>query len=139
MQMTQHLMNELNNSKEEIETKLQKGMSDLCQCCIENRMVINQDKTKAMLVTSRQRRSRIDDSMKISCNYLQLSTVPSKKVLGVQIDNNLLWTEHISKVAKKMSTNIWLLSQVKRYLSKEHRLIFYRNYIQPHIYYANII
>lgn len=130
---------EINKSKEEIETKLQKAMSDLSQWCIENGMVINQDKTKAMLITTRQRRSRIDDSLKILCNNLQLSTVTSEKVLGVQIDNNLLWTEHISKVTKRMSTNIWLLSQVKRYLSTEYRLMFYRSYIQPHIDYANIV
>ena len=38
-----------------------------------------------------------------------------------------------------MSTNIWLLSKIKRYLSKEHRLMYYKSYIQPHLDYANIV
>ena len=38
-----------------------------------------------------------------------------------------------------MSTNIWLLSTIKRYLSIEHRVVFYKSYIQPHIDYANIV
>ena len=40
---------------------------------------------------------------------------------------------------EKMSTNIWLLSKVKNYLSKEHRVMYYKSYIQPHLDYANIV
>ena len=39
---------------------------------------------------------------------MPLSQVSTEKVLGVQVDNNLMWTDHISNVSKKMSTNIWL-------------------------------
>ena len=38
-----------------------------------------------------------------------------------------------------MSANIWLLSRIKWYLSIEHRVVFYKSYIQPHIDYANIV
>ena len=38
-----------------------------------------------------------------------------------------------------MSTNIWLLSKVKNYLSKEHRVMYYKIYIQPHLDYVNIV
>ena len=38
-----------------------------------------------------------------------------------------------------MSTNIWLLSKVKNNLSNEHRVMFYKSYIQPHLDYANIV
>ena len=85
------------------------------------------------------RRTRIDDNLNISLNNVQLLTVSNEKVLGVHIDNNLLWGQHVSKVTKKMSSNIWLLSKVKNYLSKEHRVIYYKSYIQPHLDYANIV
>lgn len=102
-------------------------------------MVINIDKTKTMLVTTRQRRNRIDGNLSLSLNNVQLLTVTNDKVLGVHIDNNLSWDEQVSKVAKKMAKNIWLLSKIKGYLSREHRVIYYRSYIQPHIDYANIV
>ena len=89
-------------------------------------MVINIDKTKAMLITTRQRRSRIDDNIQISLNDVQLINVQREKVLCIEIDNNILWGEHVRKVTRKMSTNIWLLSKIKGFLSKEHRLIYYR-------------
>ena len=60
-------------------------------------------------------------------------------MLGVQIDNNLSWGEHVSKVVKKMSTNIWLLSKIENYLSLNHSSTYYRSYIQPHLDYANIV
>lgn len=130
---------DIRTSKEEIERKLQTAVINLASWCKKNGMVINTDKTKAMIITTRQRRSRIDDNIQIFLNDIQLSTVSNEKVLGVQIDNNLSWREHVSKVAKKMSTNIWLLSKIKCYLSLEHRLIYYKSYIQPHLDYANIV
>ena len=79
-------------------------------------MLINTDKTKAMLITTPQKRCRTDDNLQVSLNGVQLSTVVNNKVLGVQIDNNLPWGENVSKVVKKMSTNIWLLSKIKKLL-----------------------
>ena len=130
---------EISKSKEEIERKLQDAILKVASWCKQNGMVINIDKTKVMLITTRQRRSRIDDNIQISLNNVQLINVEREKVLGVEIDNNLLWGEHVRKVTRKMSTNIWLLSKIKGFLSKEHRLIYYKSYIQPHLDYANIV
>lgn len=130
---------DISASKEEIEKKLQTAILDLDNWCKQNGMVINIDKTKAMLITTRQKRSRINGNLQIYLNNTQVSTVSNEKVLGVVIDNNLTWAEHVSKMAKKMSTNIWLMSKIKYYLSLEHRLIFYKSYIQPHLDYANIV
>ena len=84
-------------------------------------MVINLDKTKAMLVTTRQKRSRLDNDLNILFNDVSLFAVSNEKVLGIQIDNHLSWGDHIRKVTKKMSTNIRLLSKIIAYLSHEHR------------------
>ena len=130
---------EISKSKEEIERKLQIAVLEIASWCKKNGMVINIDKTKAMLITTRQRRRRIDDNIQIFLNDFQLSNVQKEKVLGVEIDNNLLWGEHVRKIARKMSTNIWLLSKIKGYLSKEHRLTYYKSYIQPHLDYSNIV
>ena len=130
---------EMNSSRTEIETRLQGALSDVAQWCRLNGMVINMDKTKTMIVTTKQKRARIDDSLHITLFDKPLSLVSSEKVLGVQVDNNLSWTDHVSKVSKKMSTNIWLLSKIKRYLSVEHRVLFYKSYVQPHLDYGNIV
>ena len=45
----------------------------------------------------------------------------------------------MSKVSKKVSTKVWLLSKIQRYLSVKHRVLFYKSCIQPHLDYANIV
>ena len=70
-------------------------------------------------------------------NNEALSVVACEKILGVLIDNNLTWTNHIDAVAKKIVSN--LLSRIKSYLTSNQRVQFYKSYVQPHIDYCNAI
>ncbi len=123
-----------------LESNLQNALAQLSHWCKQNGMVINMDKTKTMLITTRQKRNKLnDDSLNIHFNDVNLKTLVNDKMLGVQVDNNLLWTNHITNVSKKMAKNIWLLSKIKEHLSLEHRIRYYKSYIQPHIDYCNIV
>ena len=64
-------------------------------------------------------------------NNKELSVVGSDKILRVLIDNNLTWTNHIDAVAKKIVSNLWLLSRIKEYFSSDQRVQFYKSYVQP--------
>ena len=46
---------EINSSRTEIETQLQGALSDVAQWCRLNGMVINMDKIKTMIVTTKQK------------------------------------------------------------------------------------
>ena len=65
--------------------------------------------------------------------------ITNDKVLGIIIDNNLTWSQHVDKVGKKITTNLWLLSRIKEYLTIPQRVKFYKTYIQPHIDYCNTV
>ena len=41
------------------------------------------------------------------------------KILGVHVDDNLMWNNHFQHVSKKISTYLWLLSKIRFYLSVE--------------------
>ena len=90
-----------NSSKSETEPRLQKACSDLAQWCRLNGMVINIDKTKAIIVTTRQKRSKMEDTLHITLKYTPLSQVSTENLLWVQVENNLMWTDHISNVSKE--------------------------------------
>ncbi len=51
----------------------------------------------------------------------------------------MLWSNHINVISRKISRNIWLLSQIGKYLPITHMVTYYKSYIQPHIDYCNII
>ena len=65
--------------------------------------------------------------------------ISNDKILGVFVDQNLTWSYHIRHLSKKITSSIWLLSKVKKFLSQEHRILFYKSYIQPHIDFCNIV
>ena len=86
-----------------------------------------------MPLTTRQKILHINENiLLLSYNNVELQVTTGDKILGVNNDENLLWNNHYQVVCKKMSSNIWLLSRISNYLSTEHKLIYYKSYIQPH-------
>ena len=103
-------------------------------------MVLNTLKTKVMLITTKQKRNGLNkDGIELKYNDDPLQTIANDKILGVFVDNNLSWSEHVKHISKKIASNVWLLSKTKMFLSQEHRIQFYKSYIQPHIDFCNIV
>ena len=80
-----------------------------------------------------------NNNLQLNYNNEELSVVANDKILGVLIDNNLTWTNHIDVLTKKIVSNLWLLSRMKEYLSTDQRVQFYKSYVQPHIDYCSAI
>ena len=127
-------------TQEYIEQNLQMALQNLSEWCKLIGMLLNTDKTKAMLITTSQKRLHLNnDILHLTYNNDVLNSVDNENVLDVRIDNNLTWSIHINFIAKKISSNLWLLSKLKDYLSTEYRVQFYKIYIQPHIDYCSTI
>ena len=95
-----------------------------------------------MLITTSQKCLHLHNSiLNLTFNNDSLKNIDNDKVLGIYIDNNLTWSIHTQFIAKKISSNLWLLSRLKDYLhvSLEHRVQFYKTYIQPHIDYCSTV
>ena len=127
-------------SLETIERNLQVALDCLAKWCKCNGMLINTAKTKVMLITTHQKRtSLINGQLSLHLNNDELNMITNDKVLGIIIDNNLTWSQHVDKVCKKITTNLWRLSRIKEYLTIPQRVQFYKTYIQPHIDYCNTV
>ena len=77
--------------------------------------------------------------MTLTYNNETLNNLFDDKILGVQVDDHLLFSNHIDKITRKITSNIWLLSRIKDFLNKEHRVQFNKSFIQPHLDYCNIV
>ncbi len=105
-----------------------------------NHMVGNGDKTKAMLITTYQKESKLPKKeLTIFFNSTQLKNVNSEKLLGVKIDKHLKCKDHVNKTAKTISRNLALFRRIKKYLPHQTSITFYKAYIQSHIDYCNTI
>ena len=123
-----------------IEQNLQLTLRKLSVWFELNGMLLNTEKTKVMLITTLQKRLHLHDNiLNLTFNNDTLKNVDNDKVLGVHIDNNLTWSIHIQFIVKKISSNMWLLSKLKEYLSLGHRVQFYKTYIQLHIDYCSTV
>ena len=115
---------------EQIENNLQSALNNLHIWCRSNGMILNSSKTKVMLITTNQKQQWLNNDY---LNNKSLNMISSDKILGVFVNNNLTWSDHIKHLTKKIVSNIWLLSKIKKFLSQSHRVQFYKSYIQPHI------
>ena len=126
--------------KSSLEINLQKALDSVHTWCLENGMLLNTEKTKLMLIASRQKRnSLIDSDLNLTYNNLDLKNSTNEKILGVHVDQNFVWNNHFQHVSKKISTYLWLLSQIRAYLPVQHRLLYYNAYIKSHIEYCCIV
>ena len=94
-----------NADKLVLEKNLQSSLNCLQKWCRENGMILNIDKTKVMLIASRQKRTVLGDTIfNLQYNDIDIKMTTSDKVLGIYVDNNLTWNNHFNFLSKKLST-----------------------------------
>lgn len=129
------------NDIKKIEINLNKSMINIKDWCNSNDMVLHPAKTKCMLISSRQKRTSLKQLSNLNVVYDSafIEQVQHHKVLGVTIDENLLWREHVHETTKKLSQSIFQLSKIKKFLDENSRKIFYHAFIQSRIDYCSTI
>ena len=108
-----------------LQRNLQHSLISLQIWCKRNVMLLHTDKTKIMLITTSQKRVRLDENLfTLTYNDVILQLTTTDKILGMNIKQNLIWNNHFQRVSRKVSSYIWLLLKIKSYLSTEHRRLF---------------
>ena len=131
---------DIQDSMERIEDNLQSALNNLHVWCRNNGMILNSSKTKVLLVTTTQKRQRLhNETLDLKFNNESVNMISNDKILCIYVDNNLNWSDHIKHLSRKITSSIWLLSKIKKYLSQAHRVQFYKSYIQPHTDFCNIV
>ena len=75
---------------------------------------------------------------KLCINKNQIQRSKSIKILGLFLDENLTWKDHIKYIENKTAKNIGILYRSKPYLNNKCLLSLYYSYIHGYISYANI-
>ena len=105
---------DMQDNPETLQRNLQHSLVSLQIWCKRNGMLLNTDKTKIMLITTRQQRVRLDENLfTLIYNDVILQLTTGDKILGVNIEQNILWNNHFQCVSRKVSSYIWLLSKIK--------------------------
>ena len=111
--------------------KLNDDLKNLYAWCNENDMIINTNKSNAMLVGSSKRLQSMQYDFDIFYNDNLLKNVTCEKLLGVHIDHTLSWCQQTNKLCSFISSRIGLLTRLKLYIPVKGLCIFYNGYILP--------
>ena len=124
-------------SIEGIELSLQNSLNKIDEWCKANLMILNSSKTKSMVITTRQKHQLKTLSLNLSVGSSSIEQVREHRVLGVILDQEMKWEAHISSLCKRLSRNLYLLSKLSSYASRDALLMFYNAHILSHINYAS--
>ena len=85
-----------------LHASLQNSLDNLIDWTEMNHMALHPDKTKFMLITTRQKRQNmVSHFHPLTVQGITIEEVQKHRVLGVIIDNNLSWTPHVKSLCKK--------------------------------------
>ena len=128
------------NNIQNISSKLQIKATSVNQWCEINRMKMSIEKTKIMLIGSRQKLNRISESekyIKLLIDNTPIEQISNTKLLGIHIDSSLTWDVQVSHVKKIVIYKLFLLKRIRHFLlPKDTRILFYNFYIKPYLEYC---
>ena len=115
-----------------IQDQLQEDMNQVVRWSCDNKMILNASKTKTMLVTGKRLASKLTNvKLNIQVNGHKVEDLCLQKLLGLHIDKELNFTEHVDVMCKKMGQRIGILNKIKRHLLLNERKLYYNAMIKP--------
>ena len=103
-----------------------------------NKLSVNASKTNYMLLGTNHKLSRLDESASIILDNTTLKRVNNTKFLGVTIDENLNWTNHIETISKNISRGVGIINKLKHFVPEGVLYSLYCTLILPYINYSII-
>jgi hypothetical protein len=119
---------------EELERIMNTELGLLHNWLIANKLSLNVNKTHYIIFKPPRKKSFYTPRLHINNSNIQ--KVNQTKFLGVILDENLSWKQHIQYVKTKVSKNIGILSKARRYLNLNCLKSLYYSFIYPYFVYC---
>ena len=114
-------------------------MEKISQWFKANKLSINIKETKFTLFQKNSFKDEIPlklPVLMIGNNNIQRKS--SMKLLGVLLDEQISWNDHVRTVKNKITKNIGLLHRVSEFLNEDSLKTVYLSYINSYLNYTNI-
>ena len=125
------------NSLSDLEHLINFELQSLNRWLIANKLSLNIAKTEFMVIGSRQRLATFDDpELCVTVNNAPVKQVKSAKTLGMTLDENLTWRDHVEVISKKISSGIGALKRIRELIDQETAIKAYQGFIEPYFSYC---
>lgn len=109
---------------ESLQTKIQNDLDALASWFLQNKLTLNENKTKFMLIKPSHSTARTDN-FGLSIDSTPLQRVKSFKYLGINIQENLKWNCHIDIVCGKLAGVAGAAKRLGNRINPKTRISFY--------------
>ena len=123
------------NTIDELQNLLQSCVNDVSRWYKGNRLVINANKCSTMLITTKGN-MQVNNVPNIKIDDNILNQVKSTNYLGVTINENMLWDNHINSLCAKLSYQVSKLARLRAYTPLHVLRKLYFSCVQPTIDYC---
>ena len=89
-----------------LETQINTELKSINLWLRANKLSLNVAKTEFMVISSRQKLQSLNDkTVNINVEGVKINQTDHSKALGLNIDENLSWKEHIHEISKKVASS----------------------------------
>ena len=94
-------------------------IADLAKWFLENNMLLNPSKSEAMLIGSKTKINNSSHNQFVTIANSQIPCSETIKIIGVTLDKNLFFNNHISNVCQEGNSHICALRHIRPLLDQE--------------------
>lgn len=118
----------------EVEMSAYLELTEIKEFLNDHNLLINLSKSNFITFNTKQCRQNLEPSIIIENEYL--NQLESTKFLGLTVDKNLSWNEHIKKVVNRMSSGIYALWRMSRLCDLDALKQIYFALVHSHLSYG---
>ena len=110
------------------------AIHNIVQWATENHMKLNSSKTKEMQIHFKRKPLDLEP---LQIQGKEIEKVSKYKILGVTVNSNLTWNDHVSAIVSKASTRLYFMKQLRRSgAPMQDLLVFYKAVVRSLLEYA---
>ena len=122
-------LNDINTLEQELNREISKVNTWL----LSNKLLLNVAKSKFMIFF---KHPRTIPKLSISINGNPVEQVTNFNFLGITLDQNITWNNHISKISIKVARVIGIMNKLKHIFPHQILRTLYNSLIHPHLIYG---
>ena len=119
-------------------TKMNKDLLSIRNWCFDNQLLLNPDKTKLVIFGSRQMTAKISD-FRLFLLGKELEPVKAARDLGVTLDSNLTYNEHIVSTVSSCMSRLGQINRVKHIFDKRALIIIINALVFSKLFYCSSV
>ena len=121
----------ISKSYDDLFGDMQHDLNILGDWLYNNSLTANASKTKYMVFSDKK--SIINTNHNLTLNNQKIDPVNTYKYLGLHLQSNLKWNDHIQHISRKVSSLLGPLIKCSYVLPQSTRLKLYYSYVYPHL------